>query len=52
MDGRRVRCSQAANPFVKKYYFLTVSKAARPCLGRAAAVYPTVNVSCVSMCPS
>ena len=21
--GRRVRCSQAANPFVKKYYFLT-----------------------------
>ena len=24
--GRRVRCSQAANPFVKKQHFLTVSK--------------------------
>ena len=23
--GRLVRCSQAANPFVKKYYFLTAS---------------------------
>ena len=30
--GQRVRCSQAANPFVKKYYFLTDSK--RP-FGRA-----------------
>ena len=27
--GQRVRCSQAANPFVKKYYFLTASKRAR-----------------------
>ena len=27
--GQRVRCSQAANPFVKEYYFLTVSKRAR-----------------------
>ncbi len=24
--GQRVRCSQAANPLVKKYYFLTVLK--------------------------
>ena len=25
LGGRRVRCSQAVNPFVKKYYFLTAS---------------------------
>ena len=28
--GQRVRCSQAANPFVKKYYFLTDTRPPRP----------------------
>ena len=28
--GQRVRCSQAANPFVKKYYFLTETRPPRP----------------------
>jgi len=27
--GQRVRCSQAADPFVKKYYFLTASTGVR-----------------------
>ena len=31
--GQRVRCSQAATPFVKKEYFLTVSERETPAGG-------------------
>ena len=37
--GQRVRCSQAANPFVKKYYFLTGTPGHVSCPGMALAFY-------------
>ena len=47
---RRPRCSRAPQhpaPAAHK-----IANGCAPKVGRAAAVYPTVNVSCVSMCPS
>ena len=46
--GRRVRCSQAANPFVKKEYFLTVTGADaawRPPLVRFHYISSTASMS-------
>ena len=37
--GQRVRCSQAANPIVKKYYFLTGMPGHVSCPGMALAFY-------------
>ena len=37
--GQRVRCSQAAHPFVKKYYFLTGMPGHVSCPGMALAFY-------------
>ncbi len=47
--GRRVRCSQAVNPFVKKYYFLTVSRPALP-FGGAGPVKKCVCAYASSCC--
>ncbi|MFR6425079.1 MAG: hypothetical protein ACLUNO_05610 [Oscillospiraceae bacterium] len=45
LGGRRVRCSQAANSFVKKYYFLTVFHGAGRDLRPAPYVFASLRAA-------